>query len=176
MKLKQNKVTPEGVKHGISMQENGMKNGTAVIEHDIEDSVGEERDPLTEIIGKHGRFQFTWCVLGGITVIFHAMMMMSNKWVTHKVDHWCTRPASLQNMDVNEWLNISAPYLENGKLDRCYIFDIDYDNIQERPSNDTPTIPCTSWEYDTSMFQVSFFNAWKYNDIWVLNVHNSLRK
>lgn len=112
------------------------------------------KDNLTEIIGKYGRFQYTWGFLGSLTLAFHAMMMMSNKWLTFEVHHWCARPLSLKDMTVEQWWNISRPIQNKGDLEKCYIFDVDYDNVQGRPSEDTPSIPCNKWEYETFMFQV----------------------
>jgi hypothetical protein len=59
-------------------------------------------------------------------------------------------------MTPSDWLNISAPYNADGEYDRCNIFDVDFDNIQQRPNETTPTIPCTNWEFDEGTFQVHF--------------------
>lgn len=57
-------------------------------------------------------------------------------------------------MNVSDWLSISAPILDNGDFDRCHVFDVDFELAPERPAEDTPTIPCPSFEYDESLFQV----------------------
>ena len=37
------------------------------------------------------------------------------------------QPNDLSNLTGSEWLNISAPYLEDsGEFDRCRIFDVSY--------------------------------------------------
>ena len=137
------------------------------ISDDIED---HHRDPLTEIIGKIGKFQLTWAFITAIPVIFHGWMMMSNKWVTYNIDHWCARPIS--DIDLEQWLNLSAPLLPDGSFDNCHVFDVSFSKILERPSEDTPKIPCSNWEYDTSLFSVKI----KYIPAYVVLEVSEVRK
>jgi hypothetical protein len=116
-------------------------------------------DHITSIIGQVGPFQLTWWTLMAYGTILHAMAMMSNKFLLHKIDFWCSRPDNYLNYSVAEWQNISAPLSsESDKFDRCQIFDLDYENFEglERPTDpeNTSTIYCTSWEYETSQFEV----------------------
>ena len=60
---------------------------------------------------------------------------------------------SFAAMNVNQWLNLSAP-LQGDELDHCKIFDIDYNVVQSRPLENTTTVTCTSWEFDNSLLQV----------------------
>ena len=113
------------------------------------------KDPLTEVIGQFGRFHFITGLLMSLTIIINAWMMMSNKWLTHNVDHWCARPPHISNMSADQWKNISAPMLDDEKYDSCHIFDTEFNINSERPSEDAPIVPCTSWEYDTSLFEVN---------------------
>ena len=55
---------------------------------------------------------------------------------------------------LDDWLEISSPKI-NGEFDRCQVFDIDFDNVFERPPEETGTIECKSWEYDAIYFDVS---------------------
>jgi hypothetical protein len=59
-------------------------------------------------------------------------------------------------MSVSDWVNISAPYDADGKYDRCRIFEVDYNIIQQRPNETTPTIACETWEFAQTPFQVHF--------------------
>ena len=43
------------------------------------------------------------------------------------------------------------------KYDRCQIFDIDFTNVFDRPSEESKTVECTEWEYDTTNFDVSTY-------------------
>ena len=64
------------------------------------------------------------------------------------------------SLSLEEWANISAPMHNDTSLglDRCQMFDLDYGNggIAERPFDDQslPTVECTEFEYDESLFQV----------------------
>ena len=59
------------------------------------DELEKENDPLTEIIGEMGPFQITLGILLSITIMTHAQMQMSNKWVTQSVEYGCARPKYL---------------------------------------------------------------------------------
>ena len=60
------------------------------------------------------------------------------------------------NLSLGEWLNLSAPFDNNsGEFDKCHIFDIDYDLETSRPDEETtPVKKCTSWDYDTTYYEV----------------------
>ncbi len=114
-------------------------------------------DHLTEIIGVFGRFHGLVYTIIGITISMHAWQMMSNKFFTRKTESWCARPDSLSGIPIDLWLNLSAPIKNNesGEFDRCRIFNVDYLNLNRRPSENTPTIPCEAWEYADRPFDVS---------------------
>ena len=65
-------------------------------------------------------------------------------------------PASLANLTVDVWLNISSPLTEDGGYDRCNVFAVAFEEVEDavRPPEDTETVPCTRWEYDESFLQV----------------------
>ena len=113
-------------------------------------------DHLTEIIGLFGPYQAILYTVIGITISMHCWQMMSNKFFTYKTEYWCSRPENLRHLDVQIWLNLSSPMLENGEFDKCAVFDVDYTNLKSRPDQKSvPTVPCTSWEYHNDHFQVS---------------------
>ena len=70
-----------------------------------------------------------------------------------QVDYWCSQPPHL-NLTTSEWLNLSAPLLDNGEFDKCHIFDIDYDLETSRPDDGTRVKKCISWDYDTTYYEV----------------------
>ena len=66
----------------------------------------------------------------------------------------------LANLTSTEWLNLSAPMLENGEFDRCRIFDINYLDLDTqivRPDEETPSVACESWQFSEELFKVSLF-------------------
>lgn len=116
-------------------------------------------DPLTEVIGEYGPWQFKWHFLVGVTAIFHGWQMMSNKFLTFNSDYWCAPPEAILNgtgaYPVEQWINISTPLDMEGNFDFCHVFDVDYDSFQQdRPDENTPIRSCSHWNYDKSLFQV----------------------
>ena len=87
--------------------------------------------------------------------------MMANKFYTYKTDYWCSRPSNFANFSVEDWRNLSTPWkIENNNesvFDNCKIFNVNFSTISTRPEENTETIPCTSWEYN-SIFDVSKIN------------------
>ena len=129
-----------------------------------------EVDKLTEIIGEVGPWQLLWVGLPDISIAVHCWMMMSNKWLTYKTDHWCARPAGLDDLTREQWLNLSSPILADGSFDKCHMFDLNYNETFERPDEGFPVIPCSNWEYDESIFQVQNFHC--STDIIVIRLIN----
>ena len=89
--------------------------------------------------------------------------MMANKFYTYKTDYWCSRPSNFANFSVEDWRNLSTPWkiTENNNnesvFDNCKIFNVSFSTFSTRPDENTETIPCNSWEYD-SIFDVSKIN------------------
>ena len=101
--------------------------------------------------------------------------MMSNKFYTYKTDFWCARPKTHTNFSIETWRNLSTPYIIEGKetkFDNCKIFDVNYNSISERPENNTKTILCESWEYDTTLFDVSIVQFISLHEYCILGITN----
>ena len=124
------------------------------------------KDSQSELIGEFGVWQGVIFSTVALSIVIHAWQMMANKFLTYPLDHWCERPAHYQNVSVEKWLNISSPIFSDGSFDRCNIFNVDYDQSNvHRPSEDTPTIACTNWEYDETIFQVTFLMSFTCYDV-----------
>ncbi len=120
-------------------------------------------DHLTEIIGPFGLYHGVTFFVMSLTIVIHAWQSMANKFYTRETEYWCRRPALLNNIPVDRWMNLSSPILESGDFDRCHIFDVDYQTLEQRPGEDTPVLKCTSWEYATEPFDVrTIFEVWSY--------------
>jgi hypothetical protein len=69
---------------------------------------------------------------------------------------------------VEDWRNLSTPWkIESNNesvFDNCKIFNVNFSTISTRPEENTETIPCTSWEYD-SIFDVSKINLYLVHQI-----------
>ena len=98
-------------------------------------------------------------------VMMHCWQMMANKFYTYKTDYWCSRPSNFANFTVEDWRNLSTPWkTENNNefvFDNCKIFNVNFSTISTRPDENTESIPCTSWEYD-SIFDVSKIDLFVY--------------
>ena len=118
----------------------------------------EDHDQQAKLIGEIGTWQLLHCSVGAI---FHAMgawIILGNKFITQKVDYWCHK-------QVNTWIPASkigstSPhhFVQMASLTGaiCLTWITIQARVLVRPSEDTPVIPCTAWEYDDSQFQVSF--------------------
>ena len=69
------------------------------------------------------------------------------------------------SLSFDEWLNISAPFVnpnntDDSTLDHCRMFDLDYanDGVNARPSDpySLPTVECTEFEYKENLFQANY--------------------
>ena len=124
-------------------------------DEDSEEEIEKGHDQQSQIIGTIGPWQLMMCGVTALSIIIHAWQMMANKFLTYPVDHWCSRPPGYQDLSLESWLNLSAPILGNGDFDRCHRFDLNYSNPGlSRPDEHSLTVPCSSWEYDMSVFQV----------------------
>ena len=84
--------------------------------------------------------------------------MLSNKFYTNKTDFWCSRPSEFAHFSVENWRKLSTPWKigsNESDFDNCQIFNVNFSTISTRPEENTENIPCTSWEYDTELFDVS---------------------
>jgi len=123
-----------GVLGGVGGQDNNEKGNV--------DVDGEEKkDVIIEVLGDIGRYQLLVGLLFALMEIPHGWCMLLHKFISPKVDHWCTMPSEL-DFSVDEWRNISSPL-----GDSC--------NMYSRFSNDSSVnlTSCSSWQYDNSMFQ-----------------------
>ena len=74
-----------------------------------------------------------------------------------QVDFWCKPPDHL-NLTVEQWLNISAPLFKDEDFDRCSIFNISYTDFTVRPAENTTTIKCNAWNYDSTHYKVNIYS------------------
>ena len=135
---------------------NSGKNG---VEKDLAGKKAKQEDQITDIIGVFGPYQAVLFTIFGLTIVIHNWQMLSNKFYTNKTDFWCSRPSEFANFSVEDWRKLSAPWKSGSSnesdFDNCKIFNVNFSTISIRPEENTETIPCTSWEYDTELFDVS---------------------
>ena len=115
--------------------------------------MNENEDRLTSITGEFGKYHILWIIILAISSNPFGILLFSNKFLTAKVDFWCSVPEGL-NLTKEQWQNISSPTLENGKFDQCNVFDLNYTDESIRPSDNSAIRSCQSWSYDSSTFEV----------------------
>ena len=86
--------------------------------------------------------------------------MFSNKFYTYDTDVWCKKPESLSELSTKDWLHLSAPMKTVGNEtvhSQCEMFDIEYNSPMKlkRPNENTASVKCKSWDYNTTYFDVS---------------------
>jgi len=132
---------------------------------DAEDTSLTEKKQIIDAIGSWGRWQtqrFSLVILIiWLPTSFHLLNMVFYRAET---DFWCSRPERFANWSVESWRNLSSPGWNSPNASikneaSCNILDLDYEQIDEKQdfsllhSAKLETIPCTSWEYDTSFWK-----------------------
>ena len=93
-------------------------------------------------------------LLFAIMEIPHGWCMLLHKFISPKIDHWCSQPEDLHHWTVEQWRNFSSP-----SGDSCNIYNRTYSMYAGEAFGEIDTlggdalIPCNNWDYDTSMFQ-----------------------
>lgn len=114
----------------------------------------ETKDVITDNLGEIGRYQLLVGLLFAIMEIPHGWCMLLHKFISPKVDHWCSQPEGLKHWTSEQWRNFSSPI-----GDSCNVYNRDYSSFAGIPFGeiDMPVggdlVPCDKWDYDTSMFQ-----------------------
>lgn len=127
-----------------------------------EDFQQQKKDVLIATIGSIGRYHILLFTVTGLAIILHSCQMYANKFLTIATPFACLPPPEHRHLDLEAWLNVSAPLLDDGEFDRCNVFDIDYSATEEleRPQEDSLTVPCTSWIFDDSVYKNSAVQRW----------------
>jgi hypothetical protein len=133
----------------------------------------EERDPIVDIIGNIGKWQWLIILPLAIREIFSSWQMLAPPFLAMEKDFWCVDNGTDNFDNLTDWQRFASPILENGKYDKCNIYDVDYTTLEDYEGGgrnaseyfDTNmTRPCSSWKYDvqddtdTLISEVSLIN------------------
>ena len=157
------------------------------------DSVKEKKNLLTrrrlhlddvfkEYIGEGGKYQLFIVVILSMNGFFSAGLFMDILWVADPKPHWCALPdnanSALSNLSLEERLNITVPWIEKDHelvRDSCNIYDLNYSSFnpqnKNQMHNNTGTIPCSKWEFDTSEFNGTIVEKVRIF-LWILNFYS----
>jgi len=116
-----------------------------------EEGEDEKKDPIIETLGDIGKYQLLVGLLFALLEIPHGWCMLLHKFISPKVEHWCTMPEGLQ-YSTEEWRNISSPAQNSCNMYSRYNGSFD--------ESDNSTMPCSSMTYDNSLFQETIVQKW----------------
>ncbi|XP_067119478.1 organic cation transporter protein-like [Centruroides vittatus] len=117
-------------------------------------------EDLTDLIGHYGKYQKLLLGLVIYVGIFSAFNNLNLPFLAPKIDYWCSRLPEYLNTSIEEWKNFSIPIeIRNGKhvYSKCEIYEEAY---RGHYSIDSPSVPCSSWEYDHSNYKSTITEQW----------------
>ncbi|XP_023243953.1 organic cation transporter protein-like [Centruroides sculpturatus] len=117
-------------------------------------------EDLTDLIGHYGKYQKLLLGLVIYVGIFSAFNNLNLPFLAPKIDYWCSRLPQYLNTSIEEWKNFSIPKeIRNGKhvYSKCEIYEETY---RGHYSIDSPSVPCSSWEYDHSNYKSTITEQW----------------
>ena len=89
-----------------------------------------EKDKIIEAIGDIGRWQWLIILPLAIREIFASWQMLSASFLAMEPDDFFCQNIGMNRFDnLTEWRLFSNPLLPNGNIDKCQIYDLDYQNI-----------------------------------------------
>lgn len=127
----------------------------------------DDDDQIIRLIGNFGLWQALLICPLFVHFVFGSWQTLVTSFLSLERGYWCDIQAP-DNVfgSLEEWENFSSPILENGKLDKCNIYDLDYTLLSqvsvqssevsaEAFLGDVKTKPCPSFKFDLSTFESS---------------------
>ena len=124
-----------------------------------------EKDPIIEVIGNIGKWQWFIILALSIPEIFDCWQMLSPSFLAMEPeDYFCKNLGMNRFGNLTEWRFFASPLLSNGNVDKCQIYDLDYENIDITNIRNGSVLTtdlklCDSWVYignnDTLITEVS---------------------
>ena len=89
-----------------------------------------EKDKIIEAIGDIGKWQWLIILPLAIREIFGSWQLLSTSFLAMEPDDYFCQDIGMNRFDnLTEWQLFSNPLLPNGNIDKCQIYDLDYQNI-----------------------------------------------
>nr|XP_042901435.1 beta-alanine transporter-like [Parasteatoda tepidariorum] len=121
-----------------------------------------EFEDLLEEVGDFGKYQSRLIILFLIpSAIVLPWFTMNILYLVYIPDHWCHVPElAMSNLSVESQRSLIAPPGNSS----CFRYDINYTELllsgDLNIKNNTPVIPCNSWQYDTTYFDETAASKW----------------
>ncbi|XP_046670851.1 organic cation transporter protein-like isoform X2 [Homalodisca vitripennis] len=114
--------------------------------------MGEAADPIAQLIGNFGRWQFMLTFLLSLFNFPCTFHIFSPTFQGPPGDFWCARPSAFRDVDVEQWKNISGrTTIVDGeeRYDPCWVKDVNLSDVTALTNSSLTTFrPCDHWEYD----------------------------
>lgn len=112
----------------------------------------DSRDQVLAAIGNIGRWQWMIILPLAIREIFTSWQMLSPPFLAMKpTDYFCSENGTEKFVSLPNWREFANPVLEDGSVDKCHVYDLDYNQDFEDVLNGselTNTIrACVSWTF-----------------------------
>lgn len=117
----------------------------------------DDLENLLSHLGDFGKYQFIQFMLHLVAATTAGMHMLSLQTVGAVPDHRCRIPdldAPINSNFTFPNLEMYIPKLETEKFDSCYMYDL--------KANDSSTIKCDSWVYDSTYHKSSRGIEWNF--------------
>ena len=126
-------------------------------------------DKILDRIGPFGRYQIYIYILLGLAGLQTGVHNLASVFIGGLPDTWChvDELSALEASTQRTLLKSSAASAENGNgHSMCYIYDVNYtsvrndyvENVTFSVPNGTAEIPCSKWNYDDSVFELTIVN------------------
>lgn len=119
-------------------------------------------DVINSAIGDFGKWQFQLTLFLSLLNIPCTWHIFALTFQGASQDFWCTIPASLSTLTLDQWKNLSS--ISGVPYNPCNILDLDYSlpystllNIRR---DVTAVRPCLQWTYDSSSFGHTIISEW----------------
>ncbi|XP_023213192.1 organic cation transporter protein-like, partial [Centruroides sculpturatus] len=129
-------------------------------------------EDFIDLIGGFRKYQKTLVLILICMSFTSAANNMNWPFLAPRINYWCARPPKYFNLSVEEWKNISAPTeIKKGKIvhSQCQVYELDTKDVN------LSSIPCSSCEYDHSVFKSSIIEKWNLvcDDYWMASFAGS---
>ena len=112
----------------------------------------EEKDQIVKSIGNIGKWQ--WCIILPLALreVFTSWQMLSPPFLGMAPENYFCQDNGTTKFDsLQEWQDFANPLNPDGSVDKCTLYDLDYNQdfqgVQNASEITTETRPCESWAF-----------------------------
>ena len=89
-----------------------------------------DRDPIIDAIGNIGKWQWIIIIALGLGGICNSWQMLSASFLgMAPQDYFCDESGYQNFTSMQEWQNFANPVKEDGFIDKCVVYDLEYENL-----------------------------------------------